>query len=127
METISTEGLRVLYLEDEPLIAMDTSEILRDLGVETVETVYKLHDAVEMAQNEAFDLALLDINVDRGQTSLDFGCTLNDRQIPVLFVSGNSMNKKELHSQGFGFIGKPINAQVLKSEILALLNNTHTV
>jgi len=44
------EGLRVLYLEDEPIVAMDTSAHLDELGFETVDVAYRLATAVEMAE-----------------------------------------------------------------------------
>ena len=111
------EGLRVLYLEDEPIVAMDTSAHLDELGFETVDVAYRLATAVEMAEKAQFDLAILDINVDRGQNSLDLGAALHAKGTRVVFASGNGCDAPELRAKGFEFLDKPFTLDGLTAKL----------
>ena len=64
---------QLLYLEDEVLIAFDIAAFLEELDVGDVTTAHKLKSAWMAIENKRFDLALLDINVDRRQTSFEIG------------------------------------------------------
>lgn len=101
------EKLKILYLEDEPLVALDTGEFLQTLGFETVEIAFRLDQANQLVRELQFDLALLDINVDGGQTSLKLGALLAERGTKVIFASGNSSFAKQLEERGQQFLDKP--------------------
>ena len=120
-KTTLIDTLSILYLEDEPLISLDTSEFLNELGFEVVVTTFKLKTALEAASERKFDVALLDINVDKGQTSFELGKELVSAGSVVMFASGNSIDAPRLRAQGYRFIDKPFNRMSLKTEILALL------
>jgi DNA-binding response OmpR family regulator len=115
------EGLSILYLEDEPLISLDTTDFLREFGFESVEAVFKLDSAIKKADGKKFDIVLLDINVGNGETSLEFGQQLIDSGANVMFASGNSSGAKELREAGFRFVDKPFNREILLSELEAML------
>ena len=78
--------MRVLIVEDEPLIAMDLAEMLAQLGHETVATVRTVEDALNAVRLRP-DVVLLDINLG-GQMSYDVAnhCTLEG--IPVVLTTG---------------------------------------
>lgn len=125
-KTNSFKGLSILYLEDEPLISLDTSEFLSEMGFGNIVTVFKLHSA-EMAVSETkFDFALLDINVDKGQTSFELGERLAKTGVPVMFASGNSNDADDLISRGYRFIDKPFNLLALQSEIVSFLDPSNS-
>ena len=107
----------VLYLEDEVLIAIDVSYFLQETGFGTVCVKHRLADAWSASEKSAFDIALLDINVDRGQSSIELGQYLSKQGIPVIFVSGNSANKESLIEDGFAFINKPFSHEKLREAI----------
>ena len=54
---------KVLIVEDETLIAMLVEDMLIDLGYEVLGPATRLQRALEMARDESFDLALLDVNL----------------------------------------------------------------
>ncbi len=56
-------GLRVLLVEDENLVALLLEDMLADLGHSVVGPVARLKKALEIAQREAIDLAVLDVNI----------------------------------------------------------------
>jgi len=111
------ESLNVLYLEDEPIVAMDTGAHLEDLGFNKVEIAYRLGTAVELANAQKFDLAILDINVDRGQTSLALGAELAAKGTRVIFASGNGCDAGDLRAKGFEFLDKPFSLGGLTTKL----------
>ncbi|QJF51134.1 response regulator [Roseobacter ponti] len=111
------DGLKVLYLEDELLVAMDTAEYLETLGFESVAVAYRLESAHELMENTDFDLAILDINVDRGQTSIALGRELAQAGTRVIFASGNGGDAAKLRSDGFEFLDKPFSLPALADKL----------
>lgn len=78
---------RVLLVEDEMLIAMEMEEMLTELGFEVVGPAMRLKRAVELAQSQKIDLALLDVNL-AGEESFPVARLLKDRNVPFAFVTG---------------------------------------
>lgn len=109
--------LKILYLEDEVLIAFDVSEFLSDLDIGEVTTTYKLSEAWSKARSATPDLALLDINVDRGQKSFELGDHLKQAGCEVIYASGNGSDSKQLRTKGFHFIDKPFSHKDLEELI----------
>lgn len=107
-------SLNVIFLEDEPLVAMDTTECLEALGIGRVCTVYDLRSAESACKREEFDLAFLDINVGRGQTSYALGESLRSSGVAVVFASGTESEKQRLVSDGYLFLSKPYNQADLR-------------
>ena len=64
----SLNGLRVLLLEDEVLIAMDVEQLCLDNGAATVKTVRDLVET-EAANPALFDIAIVDLRLG-GQSTL---------------------------------------------------------
>ena len=109
------DDLKIVYLEDEPIVALDTSDQLRDLGFCEVKVASRLNDAVAFTAEDDFDLALLDINVDKGQTSLELGHQLASRGTKVIFATGNSSVGSKACRDGIYLLDKPFSAKQLKS------------
>ncbi|GGL65105.1 response regulator [Wenxinia marina] len=80
--------MRLLYVEDEVLIALDTQDMLADMGFEDVTYVARRDKALQQAEEGEFGLALLDVNLGHGETSLEVAQTLRSRGIPVVFLTG---------------------------------------
>jgi DNA-binding response OmpR family regulator len=100
-------GMRIMLLEDEPLIAMSTEQALEDLGYENVEVFYRLDPAVTAAEEDAFDVAILDVNVDQSRTSLDLARSLKKMGTAILFASGNSIDNDKLQAITDTVLSKP--------------------
>lgn len=111
------KDLKILYLEDEPLVALDTAEHLSTLGFEEVEVASRLKQADKLVEETEFDLALLDINVDRGQTSLELGDMLKEKGTVVIFASGNSGAASSLTTKGHLFLDKPFSLRQLTDKL----------
>lgn len=80
-------ALRVLLVEDEPLIALMIEDMLADLGLEVARAAATLAQAMRAAEEADVDLALLDINL-KGEQSFPAAEILRRRGIPFLFVTG---------------------------------------
>jgi DNA-binding response OmpR family regulator len=82
-----SDNLRVLIVEDEPLISMTLGEIVEDTLSADVFIKSCVYDA-RRAIDEPFDLALLDIDVTNGKT-YEIARALGRRNIPYVFITGS--------------------------------------
>lgn len=82
--------MRVLIVEDEPLIAMDLEDIVTQTAAVHCLWARTLADGLRHASADV-DFALLDVNLG-GHTSVEIAERLGDRRVPFCFVSGNLSN-----------------------------------
>lgn len=80
-------GKRVLVIEDEPIVAMALEDMLEALGCTIVGPATRLAEGVDMAESEALDAAILDINL-MGESSTPIADVLRLRDVPFAFASG---------------------------------------
>ncbi len=80
-------GLRVLVVEDEDLVALLLEDMLAELGHTVVGPVARLDNALETAQREVFDIAILDVNIN-GEDAYPIAEALTARDIPFVFSTG---------------------------------------
>lgn len=80
-------GKRILFLEDEPIVAMSVEDMLADLGATVVGPAANIASALALVASESIDAALLDINI-RGERSYPVAEALKARNIPVVFATG---------------------------------------
>ena len=81
------EGVAVLLVEDNMLIALEAEEMLTDLGARLVVPASTLRAAEEAVLAHEFGFAMLDISVG-GATSFDLARRLGAAGVPYLFASG---------------------------------------
>ena len=79
--------LRVLVVEDNFLTANSIKLQLVRLGCEVVGPTPSLEQALELAQRQSLDGAVLDVNVG-GRPSTDVAILLQRRGCPLFFVAG---------------------------------------
>lgn len=103
----------ILYLEDEIIIALDTAQTLREMGFSAVHMVHNLRRAWSVAESEALDCALLDVNIAGEGLSLDFGRDLIARGLRVVFASGYNRHEMEAEHAGLTFVEKPLNTEAI--------------
>ena len=121
MACVECRDRSVLYLEDEVLIALDVSHYLGEVGFGEISVTHRLRDAWSAIDDRTFDLALLDINVDKQQTSIELGERLLSDGTPVIFISGSGAEREPLEGRGFRFVNKPFSHQALEHQIIAAL------
>jgi DNA-binding response OmpR family regulator len=106
--------MRVLILEDDPFIALDLEAIVEGHGHDVVGSFASAAEAREHL-GDAFDYALLDIDVADGK-SFAVAAELKSRRIPFAFVSAAHPSDVPSHLKGASFIAKPFEERtVLRS------------
>jgi DNA-binding response OmpR family regulator len=97
--------MRVFILEDDPFIALDLQDIVETAGHEVV----GVHASLAQARAhllEAFDFALLDIDLPDGK-SFDLASILKERLIPFAFISGSQRGDLPAAFRDVRFVAKP--------------------
>jgi CheY-like chemotaxis protein len=85
--TAMLEGLKILVVEDEFLIATLIEDILETSGCVVAGPVSRLAAAIDAAEREDCAAAVLDVNL-AGQRTDPVAEILSRRNIPFLFVTG---------------------------------------
>ncbi|TJZ91423.1 response regulator [Paracoccus gahaiensis] len=112
-------AVRVLVVEDEMMIAMDMDDMLVEMGFEVVGPAAWLDRGMELARQESFDLAVLDVNL-AGETSFPIAEILRDRGIPFLFATGYGAAGLTETYAGTTTLQKPVEFSQLKAAIASL-------
>lgn len=80
--------LRVLVIEDEPLIALDLQKIVHGMGHEVIGIADSKADAVTTAKAGHLNLILADINLGKGGSGLEaVEEILRSVSVPVIFIT----------------------------------------
>lgn len=87
MNQSGLEGHRVLVVEDDLAIAMGLEAVLADAGYQVVGPVGWLSQALQTAERETLDAALLDVNLS-GERVFPLADALMDRGVPFIFLTG---------------------------------------
>ena len=108
--------LRVLVVEDEPLIGMDIEDAVAGLGHDVVGPIAELDEALDVATTATLGCAILDINI-RGGRSYPVADILRKRGLPVLLLSsyGEQTLPVRLHEEAR--LPKPFTGAQLGREI----------
>jgi CheY-like chemotaxis protein len=117
------QGLRVLVVEDEPLICLLFEDMLQDFGCEILGPACDLASASELAQLQAkIDVAILDVNLS-GRPVFPVADILSRRGVPILFATGLGTNSLPQDWQGYCSIEKPITSDALAGALGRALEN----
>jgi DNA-binding response OmpR family regulator len=81
------EGKRILIVEDEYLIASDLKRAFIGVEAQVAGPVGQLEDALRIAEAEALDAAVLDVNLN-DTNSYPVADILARRSIPFMFLTG---------------------------------------
>jgi CheY-like chemotaxis protein len=110
-------GLRILIVEDEPIVAMCLEDMLDELGCVIIGPANRLSEGLSLAKGEMLDAAILDINL-AGERSNAIAEALHARGIPFAFASGYGAAP-----EGFGapMIEKPYRTCDIGNALAALL------
>lgn len=98
--------MRVLIVEDEPVIALNIRDILIELGYHPVGPAGSIAEATRLAQPSAIDAAILDISLPDG-TSFALATSLMKAGVAVLFATGRDYDPRSHDTAGAAMISKP--------------------
>lgn len=80
------DGLTVLVLEDEFLIAMDVEHLCTENGAKAVHVVASMNNAT-LGSLPQFDVGIIDLMLE-GRSTLPFADELQAKGVPFIFASG---------------------------------------
>jgi PAS domain S-box-containing protein len=113
--------LSVLIAEDEAVLAAHLASKVKMLGYRVIGPVSSGEEAIELAEKEGPDLALLDIRLDGQLDGIQTAQGLKRwRDIPVIFLTAHSDHEtiKKASSIGpFGYILKPFEERDLATQL----------
>jgi CheY-like chemotaxis protein len=109
-------GRRVLVVEDEMLVVIMIEDMLADLGCKSVTSAATVDKALTLINGEAFDIALLDVNLN-GHDSHPVAEALSARGVPFIYSTGNTGQ-----SSRDGYSDRPVLKKPFKyEELVAIL------
>jgi DNA-binding response OmpR family regulator len=108
--------LRILAVEDEFLLSEALADDLRTAGHQVIGPFGNLPDALEAARREAFDFAVLDVNL-RGTMVYPLADQLTERGVPFLFLTGYGRADMPARFAAIARVPKPYEARILLQEV----------
>jgi DNA-binding LytR/AlgR family response regulator len=117
--------VRIMILEDDPLIAIDLEMIVEEEGHEVVGSFGSLAEA-RPHLSDGFDFALLDIDVTDGK-SFEIAMALIAMRVPFVFVSAVRRSELPDHLQNAFFIPKPYEERVIRRLLEKGLNGVSQI
>ncbi len=120
-------GVRILVVEDEPLIADDIANQLRINDFEISGIAYDYEDAVYELKFNAPDAVVLDINLGSGKTGVDIAEVINEKyDLPFIFLTSYA-DKETLErakrTEPLGYVVKPFDERNLIATLEIALYN----
>lgn len=112
---------RILIVEDERITGEDLRDILTDLGHAVVDVVSSGAEAIRLAEENAPDLALMDIRIKGDMDGTEVARVLRSRfNIPVIYLTAHADNEtleRAKLAQPLGYITKPFQEAELHANI----------
>ncbi len=118
---MSKEPVRVLIVEDEPIISRDIAGRLRAKGYDVVGTARSRGEAVAKAVELLPQVVIMDIHLVDGHTGVEAAQEIrHELNVPVIFLTANSdadtVSKAKI-AEPYGFVVKPFSEQTLHTAI----------
>ena len=114
---------RVLIVEDSPVIAVDTEQMLTEVGCFVVGPATTMADARQLSEKEQIDAAIVDINI-RGGKAFPVLRILEDRKIPFILTSGYADWSLPEEWQDRPRLQKPYNQLILREKLIDLVEKS---
>jgi CheY-like chemotaxis protein len=114
------QAIRILVVEDEPIVAISLQDMLGDLGYDVVGPAFRVASALALAEAEAIDAAILDVNM-AGEDSYAVAYALRARSIPYLFATGYGRQGLEPGHDDVPVLQKPYRESQVDAALKELL------
>jgi DNA-binding response OmpR family regulator len=116
--------MRVLIVEDEPIIALNIRDTLLDLGYRPVGPAGSIADATQLAQTAVIDAAILDISLPDGE-SFALADKLLNAGVAILFATGRDYDPRSHAMPGVAMISKPFDIASLAAALEKIKAGLH--
>lgn len=120
MKTMIDE-IRVLIVEDEPLIAEDIASNLNAIDYKVAGIAYNSEKALKFLEEEIIDIAILDINIKGDKNGIDLAHIINEKhKIPFIYLTSyadKATVDEAKRTMPYGYLLKPFREKDLFSSI----------
>jgi len=113
--------VRVLVVEDDPLMAMDLEDTLADAGAVVVDLCRTLDEAMARANGDDFAVAVLDFGLGT-VTASPVARRLVRRGVPFILYTGKSSGDPSLAEWACPIVQKPASPRELVSAVRTVLS-----
>lgn len=114
--------MKVLIVEDDIVIAESHKEMLQDFGLTSISSCHVKQEALQMINENKYDLVLLDAKLETGMEGVELGSVLNnDFKVPFIYLTANTdleSVKSMVATKPISYLSKPIR----KSELFAAIS-----
>lgn len=111
-------GLKILAVDDEPMLLLALEDMLNDLGCQVVATATNLKDALAAAGRPDIDAAVLDVTLGKDMID-DVAVLLGQRKRAIVYASGQDQSDvKRRFGPHAVVIGKPYAPSTLHAALL---------
>ena len=119
--------IRVLIVEDEPVIATNISMYLNNNDFSVSGIAYDFDEAISQLQHNTPDAAILDIGMENADDGICIAETINSHyKIPFIFVTSYADRETLEKAKGVepsGYIVKPFNEKTLLATLEIAISN----
>jgi DNA-binding NtrC family response regulator len=117
------KGIRVLLVEDDPMICLLFEDMLLEFGCEIIGPACDVARAADLARRHVgIDVAILDVNL-AGQVVFPVADILAERGVPFLFATGMGADSLPAHWQAYQTVQKPMTIAQLAAALGHALNH----
>ena len=109
---------RILVVEDEVILAMELEAILLGAGCGSVAMAGTVPEALRAVGQEAFDAAVLDVNL-QGEPSFPVADALDAAGVPCVLLTGHSPQSLPERQRRRTVVGKPFDPEALLATVAA--------
>lgn len=118
MNLVGRRDIKVLVVEDQPILAMELELMLTDFGCDVVGLAMDRPGALMLAERHRPQLALVDVNLLDGLTGPHVALELVERHgVAVVFMTANPEQIPEGFSGALGVVCKPFDETTLREVV----------
>jgi CheY-like chemotaxis protein len=103
----SLSDLRILIVEDEPLVALMLEDYVQEMGCRFALSATGTNPALEIIENMTPDFVILDVMMANGEPDFAIADDLAKRNIPFIFCSGHAPSIIAERHRRRPFLSKP--------------------
>lgn len=112
-------GMRILVVEDEPIIAMTLEDMLLDMGCAVIGPAHHVAAGIALARTAVIGAAILDVNI-AGDRSYPIADVLTERRIPYILATGYGAEGVDPPYDRLPILPKPYRAHQVEAAIVAV-------
>ena len=110
------KGRSVFLVEDEVMIRMMVTDMLRELGHHVAAEAGRVGEAIELVQRTHFDIAILDVNL-HGEPVFPVAEAIKARRQPFIFATGYTASILPDEFRNHPALQKPFRIEALRESI----------